>query len=117
MRLARIAFTMVALSIIYSVAVASGDPITVNVTPKKHTSNSAAIEVTVCIPSSSIICTYDAESAFTSMMDKHYGIHVLSVVASHTLDDAITSARHMPNVLLRDSGRTTNVVVVWDRRL
>lgn len=117
MRLARIAFTMVALSITYSVAVASGDPIAVTVTPKKHTSNSAAIEVSVCVPSSSVICTFDAISAFTSTKDKHFGMHVLSVVASPTIDDAITSAKHMPNVLLRDSGRTTNVVVVWDRRL
>jgi len=117
MRLSHIAFTFAALLASSSLAVASDDPITVNLSPKKHISKSAAIEVSACIPSPTIVCKYDVNTASKITSDNQFGVRILNEAASPTLDDAIASIKRIPNVSLRSKGQTTSVVVVWDRRL
>jgi Flp pilus assembly CpaF family ATPase len=117
MSLPRIAFTMLILLAISTLAYAAEDPIKVNLTPKKHATNSAAIEVTACIPSANVACKMDPNTPFDSAKDRNFGIRVQSESTPPSIDDAVASIRKMPNVMLRNSARTTDVVVVWDRRL
>ena len=117
MKFTRIAFIIAALLSTGSLAMATDDPITVNLSSKKHTTNSAAIEVSACVANSSAPCQSDPKVTSAMIKDRQFGVKVLNEVATPTLDDAIASIRRMPNVSLRGSSQTTSTVVVWDRRL
>ncbi len=117
MRLSHTALMLVGLMASSSLAFASDDPISVNISPKKHASKAAALEISTCVPSPTVVCEYDPKSASMLIKDRQFGVRVLSEVASPTLDDAFASIKRMPNVSLRNAARTTNTVVVWDRRL
>jgi len=117
MRLSRIVFTLTAFLATSSLVAASGDPITVSLSHKKHATKSASVEVTACLPTSLDSCTYDPKAASMLIRERQFGVRVQSETASPTLDDAIASIRRMPNVSMRGTTQTSNVVIVWDRRL
>jgi hypothetical protein len=117
MRLSHIALTLITLLAASSVALASDDPIKVNISPKKHASMSAAIEVSTCTPSPIVVCNNDPNTASILIRDKQFGVWMQSEVASPTLDSAIASIKRMPNISLRSASQTSRTVVVWDRRL
>jgi hypothetical protein len=117
MRLSNIAFTFITLLVTSSVAMASNDPITVSLLSKKHSSKSAALEVTACRPTSILPCLNDPKVSSMLIQERQFGVRVHSETASPTLDDAIASIRRMPNISMRSTTQTSNVVIVWDRRL